>query len=281
MLSGRVGSTLAMQLLATDPQIAFVRSAPFEQRRAVGLLWHARALTGEQPVPATDWMDDPDHLWWIDPAAFHSQTAGDPLHHGPQGPVRAEFHREAVAGLWRAFSAAQRAEQPGARFYAEKYGGFGEDLAAAGVPVRFVDLVRDPRDVWASTRAFDAQRGFYGFGRREDQSEDDYLRSFVEALRRRLDAMAVETAGCRRLVVRYEDLVADLPGAAERLGGWLGARLDAPAVEASRDKFREHMTTPTVDASVGRWRTDVPAEQASVFREVLGEQLPALGYDAR
>lgn len=279
MLWGRVGSTLAMQLLATDPEIAFVRIPPFEERRAVGLLWHARAFAAEQPQPPAEWMDDPQQLWWIDPAAFHSHTSGDPLHHGPQGPLRAQLHRDAVAGLWAAFGAATRAETAGARFYAEKYGGFGEDLAAAGVPVRFVDLVRDPRDIWASTRAFDAKRGFYGFGRREGQSEDDYLRSLAGALRRRLEAMEAQTPGCTRLVVRYEDLVGDLPGAAGRLGRWLGARLDAAAVQSGRDRFRDHMTSPTADASVGRWRTDVPAAELAVFRDVLGDHLPRFGYE--
>ncbi len=275
---GRVGSTLAMQLLATDPAIAFVRTPPFEERRAAGLLWHARAIASAQPTPPAAWMDDPGHLWWIDPAAFHSHTAGDPLHHGPHGVLRAQLHRDAVAGLWQAFGKAERTERPGSRFYAEKYGGFGEDLAAAGVPVRFVDLVRDPRDIWASTPAFDAKRGFFGFGRRDDQGEDDYVRSLAGALRRRLDEMAVETPGCARLVVRYEDLVAGLPGTARRLGGWLGADLDAAAVESSREDFREHMTTPTADSSVGRWRTDVRHEQVAIIQDVLGAHLDALGY---
>ncbi|MGH3743255.1 MAG: hypothetical protein ACRDTP_00160 [Mycobacteriales bacterium] len=39
------------------------------------------------------------------------------------------------------------------------------------------------------------------------------------------------------------------------------------------------MTTPTADASVGRWHTDVPAAQLAVFDEVLGTYLLSLGYD--
>jgi hypothetical protein len=280
MPSGRVGSTLAMQLLATDPAIAFTRAYPYEARRVAALLWYARALAGPQPVPADDWAFDPDRLWWIDPAELGSRTEGNPLPYGPDGEARAQFHRDAVAALWTAFTGSQRTEHPGARIYVEKYAGFHEDLVAAGIPVRFVDIVRDPRDVWASIRAFDAQRGFYGFGRLEDQTEADYLRAFADAIGQRLTQILGGTPDCAQLTLRYEELAVDTPATAERLGRWLGASLDAAPVEEGREGLRHHMTTENVEASIGRWRRDVPDAEVAVLEDLLGEHMAALGYTA-
>ena len=45
----------------------------------------------------------------------------------------------------------------------------------AGIPVRAIDLVRDPRDIFTSILDFDERRGFFGFGRQPGQSDLDYV----------------------------------------------------------------------------------------------------------
>ncbi len=278
-LWGRVGSTLLMQLLATSDAVAFDRGYPFEDRVLSHLLHLLAPLAGPPPQPQGWWMEDPQQLWWMDPAAFRFSPGGDPLPFDHLEVDRAELHRRAVRGVWQAFSdTARSAHGPGLRFYAEKYGAYAEHLEAAALPVRYLDLVRDPRDVWASIRSFDAARGFYGFGRRPGESEQDFLASYVAALSRRLDAMLAPQAAARSLLVRYEDLVADLPGAAARVGGWLGIRLDAAAVEGARERFRHHMTSASPQESLQRWRTDLGAQEVEVIEAALGDRLARLGY---
>lgn len=279
-LWGRVGSTLLMQLLATSTAIAFDRVYPFEDRVLSHLLHLAAPLRDPAPTAAGQWwMEDADRLWWMDPAALRFSPQGDPLPFPSLDVDRAALHRRAVRHLWQAYSDTARATHGAQlRFYAEKYGMYGEDVTAAGVPVRWLDLVRDPRDVWVSVRAFDTARGFYGFGRREAESETDFLASYVANVARRLDVMLAEDPRSGSLLVRYEDLVTDLPGAAVRIGGWLGVTLDAGAVAAGRDGFRHHMTSSSPEASLERWRTDLAQPEAAVITRGLGDRLTRLGY---
>lgn len=279
-LWGRVGSTLLMQLLATSSAIAFDRVYPFEDRVLSHLLHLAAPLADRQPTAAGRWwMEDADRLWWMDPAALRFSPQGDPLPFPSLDVDRAELHRRAVRQLWQAYSDTARATHGAQlRFYAEKYGMYAEDVTAAGVSVRWLDLVRDPRDVWVSVRAFDTARGFYGFGRREAQSEADFLASYVANVARRLDVMLADDPEHGSLLMRYEDLVTDLPSAAARIAGWLGVTLDPGSVVAGREGFRHHMTSPSPEASLGRWRTDLSQPEASVISRGLGDRLTRLGY---
>ncbi len=154
-------------------------------------------------------------------------------------------------------------------------------LTAAGIPHRMIDLVRDPRDMWASILAFDAKRGYFGFGRREGQSEEDFLSSILQAMRRRLDEMAETDPAIPSLTVRYEDLVSDLPGQARRLSSWLDVDLDPVLALASTDGLSHHRTHETGDASIGRWRDDLSPEVSDRIEEVLGHHLERFGYTPR
>lgn len=277
-LWGRVGSTLMMQLLGTSDEVSFDRNYPCENRCLGSLMRYLEPLSGRVTEPKGYWMDDPEHLWWVDPDSFNYDLKGIPLDYAEVGVDRAVLHREAVAGAWRAYSRA--ATRPGAvrpRFYAEKYAGYAPALADAGIAYRWVDLVRDPRDVWCSVLAFDRKRGFFGFGRRETQSEDAYLASFLLAVRRRLDEMATPD-GAPALTVRYEDLVAALDAEAARIGAWLGVTLDAAAAIAASAGLEGHRTAASTDASIGRWRQDLSAETVGRIEAELGEHFERFGY---
>lgn len=276
---GRVGSTLLMQLLGTSTDISFDRIYPFENRVLSCLLHYLAPLAGPVPMPNGYWMDDPEKLWWVDPDSFGFRFGGDPFPYPELGVDRSEFHRRIVRASWEAYG--RTAPRPGdhrPRYYAEKYGGRAEDLLAARIPVRMVNLVRDPRDTWASVLAFDAKRGYYGFGRRDAQTHDEYRASYIEAVRRRLDEMTAVLPGVPATTVRYEDMVADLAGEARRLGSWLGVDLDAGAVEANRDSMTHHMTTDSVDRSVERWRQDLPAEDIAEIDRALGAHYSWMRY---
>jgi hypothetical protein len=81
-------------------------------------------------------------------------------------------------------------------------------------------------------------------------------------------------------IVRYEDLVRDLPGTAERLGNWLGVELDAKSVMRDKSYRSKHMTADSPERSVGRWRTELEPEIAERFTRDLGPELRALGIES-
>lgn len=269
--TGRGGTTLTMQLLATSPRIAMHREYVYEhhyyrylvewaalpfRERWDGERWHVGALVfphvgaladglmGPLPWQPRDLVDDPDEL------------------------ARAWFR-----AAWREFS--RVAGRGDARYYAEKC-----DRVWAlpdWIKTRTLALVRDPRDTWLSVLAFDARRGYHGFGRRPGEPEDDYLERFLDEQREHLAWAA--SAGDEALVVHYEALVADLPAQVSRIGDWLGLELDAAAVTAARDTVAHHITAASPEASAGRWRAALAPERRARFAERLGAQLEALGYE--
>jgi hypothetical protein len=265
---GRSGSTLLMQLLATSPDIVFDSRYPSQYRF---LSYFARlAAMATEPFdpgrhPSTqEFFYGPGQVWG--PVPFASEVIDV-----------ASLAPGMLAGLWVSFSDHLRARHPHVRYYAEKLEVSLPALCEAGIPVRIIDLVRDPRDVLASVRSFLA-RGGEGFGWRAGMTDDEHLDVFARSWALRVEAMRRVPEGVDRELVRYEDLAVDLPGAAREIGRWLGAELDAEAVQAARSELAHHVTTDSVEASIGRWRHDLtPAEVARV-EEVTGPLLDELGY---
>jgi hypothetical protein len=276
---GRVGSTFLMQLLATSAEISFDRIYPFENMCLASLLHYLEPLGRAKETPNVEWIDDPDTIWWAAPESFGFRITGAPLGYEGLGVDRMALNLEAITSLWQAYS--DLAPWPGdsrPRFYAEKYGGGAESLAAAGISHRMIDMVRDPRDIWCSVLAFDAKRGYYGFGRREGQSEEEYLSSFLRALKRRLDAMAGTSPDVSVTVVRYEDLMADLGQEAQRISTRLGVQLDPCAALRASEEYGHHRTIDRADESIDRWRQQVSPEVNARFVEVLGDHLDRYSY---
>jgi hypothetical protein len=252
---GRTGSTLVMALLGTAPEIAFDRRYPAEYRWASYFARMAAQMT--EPYDAardrgvTDFFFGPQPAWG--PVPFETDLADV-----------AELSAPLLRGLWTAWSATVVERDPAVRWYAEKLAVPIDPLLASGLELRVVDLLRDPRDVLASIRAFRRR----GYGPEED--------GFVERFAAQLAAMAATPPDVDRVVLRYEDLVADLDGCADRLGSWLGVRLDADAV---RDGLHDHRTSPSPEASVGRWRHELDPGEADDLVAALGPAMSELGVD--
>lgn len=268
LLDGRVGSTLLLQLLGTAADVVMERQYPEGERRYLSYL-----LRVDEWV-ATPW--DPGSHPGVTELLFGPADRGGPLPFTPSLVDLGRLSRGMLDAMWAAVSDELRRSAPGARYYAEKLVGHAELLFASSIPLRLVDLVRDPRDVFCSIRSFTG--GQPGFGREEQQSDDAFLEQMAYRQRERLRAMAATPKTVDRLLIRYEDLVADVHGLATELGSWLGLDLDAQRVIAARDGHRHHLTTNTAAESVGRWRRDLATQQASRIWELLGSELEPLGY---
>ena len=153
--SGRSGTTALMSLLGTDPRVAYDRIYPFENRY---LTYYAKfAVVASRPVPAypepLDAMMDFDGNtlgpppWPIEPPAGISFAA-------PSTP-------DLLRGLWSVL-----AEQlPTFTHYAEKVPAWMPALVRTAFPCTTIYLMRDPRDVYLSSVAFNRSRGSSaGFG---------------------------------------------------------------------------------------------------------------------
>lgn len=269
LISGRSGSTLLMQLLGTSDDIAFDRTYPYENRYLAYLL-HVLSPMGEAYDPERD----------LSPGEMLRRPSGrfGPLPF-PAEMDRGELRSAIFRSSWRGFSDVVRDTRPSARFYAEKAAGDFSLLDRCGIPYRIVQLVRDPRDVFSSIQAFDEQRGFFGFGRSRDQSDDEYVDQWIDQVKRRVvefeDQLSFRPQAVR---LRYEDLVLDLSGVAARLARSFEVDLDAAAVEARREEFRHHMTSSDPTASVGQWQSRLPRRLRRHIERRLSSELRLLGY---
>jgi hypothetical protein len=269
VLDGRVGSTLLIRLLTTSTQVVIEPGYAEGERRYLSYCLRIARLIGTPWVPAqhpdaTDLMFGPADL--NGPIPFEPTLVD----------IRALAPR-VLHNLWQGISDELRRSGSAATYYAEKLVGDTQLLLDSQIPVHLIDVVRDPRDVFCSIRAFNA--GVERFGRSHDQSDDEFLGQMIARHGAQLRMMASTPSTVRRKLVRYEDMVADLTTTAEDLGAWLGLRLNARPLLRITDQDRQHMTSRTPIDSVGRWRRELPTPLSATLWRQLGGLLEPLGYD--
>lgn|GEM_PF-767263 len=270
-IEGRSGTTLMMKLLDV-PEIAFDRVYPFENRYFEYLARPVRPMSASR---------DPEGA-----RTTSGMLGGEPSGCGPI-PFHAssldptDLRIRSVRYLWQALSESLAGySRVPLRYYAEKARGNSlELLAEAGIKAKVINLVRDPRDVVASIRATDARRGFFGFGRTDDMSEDDYLEFIVATMHRRLGDMSTAEAAHDCRLVRYEDIVRDPKRVTRDLGSWLDVELDADRSALAGPIFDLHATSSSAEQSIGKWKVHLDEREATEITRVLGATMKRFGYE--
>jgi hypothetical protein len=281
---GRDGSTLFMRLLASSPQIAVGGDYPYEHRYFT-YLWRWSQL-----VDRPDW---PDPLWAKEEMKSLSQESLALLGPPPWLPrdlLEPSDGEEPVSNLsfelaWhelsrrakRTTAARHSAPEDAVRYYAEKHQRTRLVRRDEVPDFELVVLLRDPRDVYVSITTLDPVAGMGMRGGRTAESRlAGQLRGGRERLRWIADLLEHDSAP----VIRYEELVTDLPGVAERIGGHLSVDLDPAVVAGDRRMARRHVTAADPAQSIGRWRSELDPEVAERFARELGPELRALGFEA-
>ena len=276
--SGRTGSTLLMQLLATGDDVVIDRAYPFENAYLPCFMDMARRVGADYERA----RDGTIHTL-VEQLSSGLQARAGAVPFDPISVDRRDLQRRVLRKLWEAFSESaqqQRREPTRARHYAEKLQpGIDPSVAIdAGIPVCLIDVVRDPRDVVASIRAFNRKRGFASFGRLPEQTESEYLEYLIEYQRGTLCDIDRPLHGVEPILVRYEDMVEDLGSVAALLSAELGTSFDHDAVEAARSTFHAHMTSDGKADSMGRWQRDLDGAEVALIEDGLGSEMVRLGY---
>jgi Sulfotransferase family len=284
---GRDGSTLMMRLLASSSQIAVGPEYPYEEKYFT-YLWFWSRLLEREDFPPERWHHGhtgslalESSVPMVGPPPWRTLELFEP--DSSEGPIS----RRAFDLVWTEFS--KRAThvtrrlhggENDVRLYAEKHlMTWRVDLEPLP-PLKVLALVRDPRDVWVSVRAVNAQR--WGkdeplIGRDPVESEDEWLARFLDDQRERV-RWITSLSGTETPVFRYEDLIEDLPGQAERLERWLGVTIDVASVLADDSLRARHASTRSAPESIGRWREELSSADASHLSKELEPELEALGY---
>lgn len=251
----RSGSTFVVNVLDSHPRVAMTVEAAW-----ITFLRKAFLLAS---TPAGRWVDDGENL----------RTPG----------ILPERYTRAVAESFLAtmqpfldglFGRVKQGEA--ADWYGDKILSL-PDLAFAiewFPDAVFVQLVRDPRDMIASTYSFQEKQPAAWQGATLEQ-RIDHMEQFLRNARAMLE-------GRPHLLVRYEDLVADVVGGAGRMFGFLGLAVTGEVRQyldgAARELFSSHGTSSSPQASIGRWRRDLPPEHQQQIDARLGGLLAEFGY---
>jgi hypothetical protein len=200
----------------------------------------------------------------------------------------AAFCQRSIDGWYLATAAAQDQPIEALVYFAEKHfpDAYPRLLRELYPGARELFLVRDFRDMIASMRAYNARKGSGDFGRDKAGCDEAWLahvhQNFL-VLR-----AAWRDRGEPGSLVRYEDLVRAPDTTLPPLLDFLG--LDAAPETVSRliaaaapdaPELRGHGTAGSPEASIGRWRHDLPAELRAATEETFGDLLEEFGYASR
>jgi hypothetical protein len=289
---GRSGTTWLMRLFASHPEIVVYRRHPYES--AFAKYWmHMLRVLGEPS----------NHLYSSHPTTFHNYlwyVGNNPYHDegvGEQPVLREWFGRSYVEDLARFCqtsidswygTVARTQEQPAPVYFAEKH------LWPNYIPVlmwelypaaKEVFMVRDFRDMTLSMLAFDDKRGYWGFGRPEGCTDEEYIRNELRNMAHDL-ARSWESRRDRAHLVRYEDLALDPEGTLTSLLAYLDLDFSPAAVaqvlEAASEEvpeLRAHRTSSSVASSIGRWKREGDPEFVALCEEVFADPLAVFGYE--
>jgi Sulfotransferase family len=280
----RDGSTLLMRLLSTSPHIAVGGPYPFE-RRYFAYLWRWASL-----LDVREWPDE----WSDADLAILARPSAKRLLGPPPWGTRDLFDvddREPISAAafrlaWTEFvhratvrtRLAHRAWDADVRFYAEKQMEVRALDTSGFPPHRVLATVRDPRDTFVSIQAWNAAKGA-NLNWATMGDEGAFIARYVTRQRNRLRWIHGLRDEASAFVIRYEQLVGNLPRVAHELGGWLGVELSAADAERDREIQHWHVTAASAASSVGRWHEELDPDIAALITRELHPELAALDYE--
>ena len=265
--AGRSGSTLMMNRLSAHPDVLLVAEHPAEVKLLTYYAGAMRALTS----PA-----DPERSTHPSTIMTDRFSIGfNPFHDNDDHPLF-ETYWERTVPLTLAHSFRElilayydtvrlTAGKPVPRYIAEK--AQPDPLIRQCAifmfgAVREIVLLRDPRDLLCS---------YHSFWKTDlVEAQQTIVSQLVPLL-----ALWKKSLSCT-LFIKYEDMTRQSVATMEKVYDFL----DLPSVQATDDVelFGRHGTSRTVEASVGRWRTDLPLDVIASCQKKFAPFLAAFGY---
>jgi hypothetical protein len=272
--TGRSGSSLLMRRLAAHPEIVVAGSHPYEVKQ---LTYYAGALRTLSLEANWACSMNPDALL---SEASRYVTGFNPFHDPQFGtdPLLEQYwevtgfeiltsaFRELIVTYYEAIRT--MTHKASVRYFAEKTHPnplVRDAVIAMFGGVKEILLVRDPRDLVCSYRAF--------WGATPSDAIS-LICSQCDDISNRVAAATADT-----LSIKYEDLVVQPDETLDRMSAFLGLSQKPVATDVAEGAiFGTHGTSRTPAESIGRWRQDLTSEQIKLCEAAFAELLPKLGY---
>ena len=275
--TGRSGTTLLMAELARNPAIVVADRYPYEIKQIAYYASVFRALTAaadRERSANPDTMLAPERLHiagsnpFYMPGFFSLARPPARMRHFYESRVPAEYARLFRALILEFYDILRVSEnKPEAPFFCEK--GDIDDAARQGLRlffpyVRELVVVRDPRDLLASAIAF-------------WKGTPDHTLQMLKSTVPQLVAIHREQAP-DALTVRYEDLILDPVGSRRAMATFIGVPLDHTLPPVENAAMAAHRTSRDPLSSIGRWRTDLTAQQIAACEEAFKDYMQMFDY---
>ncbi len=148
---------------------------------------------------------------------------------------------------------------------------------------REIVLIRDFRDMFCSSRAFNEKRGFAAFGKQIANSDEEWIRNRYRGVKKLVDSW--KDRKDQAFLLRYEDLILRPEESLKAIFDYLGLESSSSRAiqllkNAKRDtpEMKTHRTTRDPASSIGRWKKDMDEDTRRLFDSVFGEVLAEFGY---
>lgn len=277
LTSGRSGSTLLMRLLAGHPGVLIRSVFPFETRACQYWYLYKDKTRKSQVAPFEPVTDPRSKRPYIPFQRNDLESRHWSQQVSPE--MLAGSFSDITEAYYRALTPIEK--KPHAVAFAEKALGLhiAQQIDQA-VGAKFIVLIRDPRDVFFSIKAFNAKRGSRKFG--ETDRDEDLFESLMRGYLQRAQFAASRSDKCT--FCRYESIIQDPEVTLTRLFQDLGLPCQpeviletCTAVTASDSATDKHRTA-SVEESTGRWEREASNAQRQMFSKFALE-LGELGYE--
>jgi len=285
--NGRSGTTLLMRLLARHPQISVYDHYPYERTQAAYFVNMYRVLT-EYPADHSEHRNFrrnvAEHRDRLGRNPFLSRRNEAAIWYEKVYPDRLRwFTRQLCSDYYWHIALAGNKKHP--VLFAE-YILPGMNLTDTFYEIwpatKEILLVRDMRDIFCSIRSFNERRGYPSFGREYYESDRQYIDTVLQkAADDMVDRYSVY--GDRLMLLRYEDLVTDTADALGRIFSYLKFDTTKSIIAdmmAACSIDTSHMTSSGPAGSVGKWRSELEPELATVCNTLFRKYNETFGYDA-
>jgi len=290
---GRSGTTWLMRLLSGDDNIASVNSYPYETR--IGVYWMHMLQVLSSPGNHSQ-STSPDGFEtglfnigscpYFHPAFLENLENKDVLHSWfSQDYVRqlADFCQRMIDQYYDMLPEKHTKEKT--RFFMEKNLGGQIPWVSNNIysSPKEIILIRDFRDMFCSSKAFNEKRGYAAFGRQLANNDEQWIQNRYRGAKRLVNSWKErkDTA----FLLRYEDLILKPEETLVSLFGYLG--MDPSYDQAERliniskqdtPELQSHRTTHNPANSIGRWKHDMDIETRDLFTSIFGDVLSDFGY---